>query len=66
MQGNKDTLVEECKGCAREGRNICKLIKEPGYFWNKYGHCFAKVDHARAAEIEEEIKLAGSKAARRH
>jgi hypothetical protein len=60
MQKHKDTLVEECKGCARAGRILCKVIKEPGYFWDKYGYCFARVDHARAAEIEEEIKLAPS------
>jgi hypothetical protein len=62
MQNYKDTLVEECKGCARAGRILCKVIKEPGYFWDKYGYCFARVDHARAAEIEGEIKSACSKA----
>ena len=52
-----DNLIikEMCEGCARIFGNTCKIIKDPLYFYEKHGECFAKVGRERAQEIEWEI-----------
>lgn len=49
-------VPEMCTGRARESNTKCEVIAEPGYFYKKYGKCFARVDMIRARQIEKEIK----------
>ncbi len=52
----REEPLDACKGCARCGRVRCRTIKEPGYFWGRYGRCFARMNKARAEAIEAEIR----------
>jgi hypothetical protein len=49
-------IREMCKGCERNRRTKCAVIKEPGYIYEKRGKCWAKVDTKTALRIEDEIK----------
>lgn len=45
-----------CSGCPRVLGSTCSVIKEPRYFYQKYGKCFARVSPERAVEIDVEIQ----------
>ena len=50
-------IPKMCKGCARNKRTHCEVIKDPEYIYeNRGGICYAWVNPQRAVEIEEEIK----------
>ena len=49
--------VAECLGCARDRKTRCEIIEEPGYFWGKYGRCFAMVTAEQARQIEQQIRI---------
>lgn len=54
---DKKLTVEGCNGCVKKDGNVCIVIKEPGYFLNKYGECFAKsedIDELNRIEMEIE------------
>ena len=48
-------VPEMCTGCARDRRTTCEVIVEPGFMYQNRGSCFARVNAARAREIEKEI-----------
>lgn len=50
-------ISEMCAGCARDKGTTCEVINEPSYIYEHRGACFARVDEARAKEIEKEIKF---------
>ncbi len=49
-------IPEMCKGCARNKKMYCEIIKRPEYIYKRRKICFSWVDAKRAAEIEEEIR----------
>jgi len=56
------TVPEMCTGCARKKLSRCEVIIEPAYIHEQRGkNCFAKVDAARAQEIEDEIEFNNGK-----
>ncbi len=58
-------VKEMCEGCGWMSGNICKVIQEPLYFYEKRGKFFAKATKERAQEIDREISLQGKGKGRR-
>jgi len=50
-------VPEMCTGCARNLIDTCVIITEPKYIYKHRRSCFAKIDAARAWEIEKEINI---------
>lgn len=48
---NKEIVVSQCQGCTKIEGNICIAIKEPIYFWTKYGECFARKEIATGIAV---------------
>lgn len=60
-------LAPECTGCTkmrtdRRGRSYCVAIKEPTYFWRKYGSCpgYAAAGPDGEAACESRLAAAGA------
>lgn len=47
--------ISMCSGCGWQKKTHCQIIKDPKYFFSKYGYCFAWADKAIIEEIEKEI-----------
>ena len=60
-------VPEMCLGCARDKGVKCEIITEPGFIYDNRGRiCFARVNAARAKQIEKEIAfVAGFRDTRR-
>ena len=50
-------VPEMCLGCARDKRTKCEVVTEPGWIYEHRGTCFARVNAARAKQIEKEIEF---------
>jgi hypothetical protein len=50
-------IPEKCDGCANISGERCMAIKEPSYFWDKYGRCFAKINEKQLKEIIAALPL---------
>jgi len=46
-------ITEKCEGCVKAGKTLCKVIKEPKYFFEKYGECFSRSEDP---EFFEQVK----------
>ncbi|MDD3021836.1 MAG: hypothetical protein PHX61_12785 [Alphaproteobacteria bacterium] len=52
---SEQIIPEMCNGCGWAGKTLCRIIKDPGWFFRHRGACFAKVTSERMREIEKEI-----------
>lgn len=44
-RAEKGRTVEECRGCAKAAQGRCRVVREPAWFWRRYGTCpFASAD----------------------